>query len=178
MTTFTTRPLTQLKWPPFRRDIIKLMRFLTHLDASAFQNETDFEQTSYWPTYFNTVRSEEQWTEIELNKVSYAKDATDFIISPESEIEAEILESQIIMATDETGQSTPMACGIMLVKSIQGRSCSHLLKVLYDSGGSKSMIKKSVLPKGIKLTVCLGSTNIFFYFHFLCLIWHVIKRYG
>ena len=29
-----------------------------------------------------------------------------------------------------------------------------------------------------ELTVCLGSTNIFFCFHFLCLIWHVIKRYG
>ena len=28
-------------------------------------------------------------------------------------------------------------------------------------------------------TVCLGSTNIlFFLFSFLCLIWHVIKRYG
>ena len=28
-------------------------------------------------------------------------------------------------------------------------------------------------------TVCLGSTNyIFSYFHFLCLIWHAIKRYG
>ena len=51
-------------------------------DNSAFQNETDFEQTSYWPTYFNTVRSEKQWAEIELNEVSYAKDATDFIVSP------------------------------------------------------------------------------------------------
>ena len=56
------------------------------------------------------------------------------------------------MATYETGQSTPMAGGIMLVKSIQKRACSRLLKVLYDSGGSKSMIKKSVLPKGIRLT--------------------------
>ena len=27
-------------------------------------------------------------------------------------------------------------------------------------------------------TVCLGSTNIFFLFSFLCLIWHVTKRYG
>ena len=28
-------------------------------------------------------------------------------------------------------------------------------------------------------TVCLGSTNIFVsYFYFLCLIWHVIERYG
>ena len=27
-------------------------------------------------------------------------------------------------------------------------------------------------------TVCLGSTNLSPYFEFLCLIWHVIKRYG
>jgi len=90
-------------------------------DESAFQNETDFEQNCYWPTYFNTVRSEEQWTEIELNEVSYAEDATDFIVDTETGMDAEILEPQIIMATDETGQTTPMACGIMLVKSIQGR---------------------------------------------------------
>ena len=64
-------------------------------------------------------------------------------------MEAEWLQPQTIMTTDETGQSTPMACDIMLVKSIQGRACSRLLKVLYDSGGSKSMIKKSVLPKDI-----------------------------
>ena len=121
-------------------------------DESAFQNETDFEQNSYWPTYFNGFRSEEQWTELELNKVSYAVDATDFIIDPKPEMEAEILKPQSIVATDETGQSTSMACGIMLVKSIQGRPCSRLLKVLYDSGGSKSVIKKSILPKGVRLT--------------------------
>ena len=118
-------------------------------DESAFQNETDFEQNDYWPNYFNAIRSEEQWTEIELNEINYAEEAADFIIETETEMEAEILEPQIIMATDETGQTTPMACGIMLVKSIQGRPCSRLLKVLYDSGGSKSMIKKSILPKGI-----------------------------
>ena len=29
------------------------------------------------------------------------------------------------------------------------------------------------------LTVCLGRTKLFFfYFHLLCLIWHVIERYG
>ena len=44
-----------------------------------------------------------------------------------------------------------MACGIMVVKSIQGRACSKLLKVLYDSGGSKSMVKKNILPKGVRL---------------------------
>ena len=121
-------------------------------DESAFQNETDFEQNCCWPTYFNTVRSEEQWTELELNKISYAEDATEFIIENETEMEAEMLEPQIIMATDETSQTTPMACGIMLVKTTQERPCSRLLKVLYDSGGSKSMIKNSILPKGIRLT--------------------------
>ena len=89
-------------------------------DESAFQNETDFEQNCYWPTYFNAATSEEQWTELELNKGSYAKDATDFIIDTETEMEAEIIEPQIIKVTDETGQSTPMACDIMLDKSIQG----------------------------------------------------------
>lgn len=121
-------------------------------DEFAFQHETDFEQNSYWPTYFNMVRSEEQWIDVELNEISYAEEAAEFILNPEPEMKAEMLEPQIIMATDETGQSTPMACGIMLVKSIQGRPCSRLLKVLYDSGGSKSMIKKSILPKGVRVT--------------------------
>ena len=66
-------------------------------------------------------------------------------------MEAELLEPEIIMVTDETGQSIPMASGIMPVKSIRGQCCSRLLKVLYDSGGSKSMIKRSVLPKGVRL---------------------------
>ena len=55
------------------------------------------------------------------------------------------------MAIDEAGHSTPMACGIMVVKSIQGRACSKLLRVLYDSGESKSTAKKNVLPKGVRL---------------------------
>ena len=46
-------------------------------DESAFQNEADFEQNYYWPTYFNAVRSEEQWTELKLNEINYAEDATD-----------------------------------------------------------------------------------------------------
>ena len=55
------------------------------------KNETDFEQNYYWPTYFNAVRSEEQWTEIELNEINYAEEAADFIIETETEMEAEIL---------------------------------------------------------------------------------------
>ena len=40
----------------------------------------------------------------------------------------------------------------MVVKGIQGRSGSHLLKILYDYGGSKSMIKRNILPRGTRLT--------------------------
>ena len=52
---------------------------------------------------------------------------------------------------DNTGQTTPI-CGTMVVKGIQGRSGSHLLKILYDYGGSKSMIKRNILPRGTRLT--------------------------
>ena len=37
------------------------------------------------------VRSEEQLTDVELNEVSYAEEAADFIIDPEPEMEAELL---------------------------------------------------------------------------------------
>ena len=40
----------------------------------------------------------------------------------------EILQPQIIMATDEKGQSTPMACGIMLVKAYRGDLAPAYLK--------------------------------------------------
>ena len=62
-------------------------------------------------------------------------------------MEAESLEPEVIMAIDETGQSTPMACGIsiVLVKKHTGTTLSLL-------AGSKSMIEKNVLPKGVRLT--------------------------
>ena len=121
-------------------------------DGSDIKQETDPEQNSYWSEYFDTIRSEELSTEIELKEVNYTGKAANFITVPEQGMKAELLEPEIVMAVDETGQSTPMACGIMLVKSIQGKACSRLLKVLYDSGGSKSMIKKGTLPKGVRPT--------------------------
>ena len=39
----------------------------------------------------------------------------------------------------------------MVVKIIQGKACSKILRVLYDSGGSKSMVKKNILPRGVRL---------------------------
>ena len=61
------------------------------------------------------------------------------------------LKPELVMAVDEAGHSTPMAFGIMVVKSIQERACSKLLRVLYDSGGSKAMVNKNNLPKRVRL---------------------------
>ena len=62
-----------------------------------------------------------------------------------------VSEPEIILAVDQQGKSTPMASGIMFVKDVKGRSCSILLKVLFDSGGSKSMCHGRVLPNGVRL---------------------------
>ena len=88
-----------------------------------FQIEADFKQDTHWPTYFNMIRSEELWTEDELNKIDYTAEAADFTINVEKDTEAEIPAPEVIMAVNDTGQSTPMARGMILVKSIQGRPC-------------------------------------------------------
>ena len=44
-----------------------------------------------------------------------------------------------------------MASGIMVVRDIQGRHYSRLLKVLFDSGGSKSMSHRRIQPKGVRI---------------------------
>ena len=56
--------------------------------------------------------------------------------------------NEIINNNDTNIQSTPMSSGVMVVRDIQGKSCSRLLWVLFDSGGSKSMMHKKILPRG------------------------------
>ena len=87
-------------------------------DGSDLKQETDPEQNSYWSDYFNKIRTEELWTKIELKEVNYASEVAEIMENLEEDLETEILEPEIIMTVDETGQTTPMACGIMVVKSI------------------------------------------------------------
>ena len=44
-----------------------------------------------------------------------------------------------------------MACGTMVVRNVHGRACSKLRRIPCDSGESKSMVKKSILPRGVRL---------------------------
>ena len=77
--------------------------------------------------------------------------AQDFLVNNVTRDEVELLKLELVMTTDKEGHSTPMACGIVVVKCIQGRACSKLVRVLYDSGGSKFTIKENILPKEVRL---------------------------
>ena len=57
-----------------------------------------------------------------------------------------------MMAADGVGRTRPIACGTLVVKSVKGRPCSRLPKALCDSGGSKSVMERSVLPRKATLT--------------------------
>ena len=78
------------------------------------------------------------------------EEAQYFLVNTVTDDEMKLLKPELGMAVDKAGHSTLMACGIMVVKSIQGRACSKLLRVLYDSGGCKSTVKKNILPKGVR----------------------------
>ena len=58
-----------------------------------------------------------------------------------------VTEPKIIMSVDQEGTSTPMAHGIMVTKDAQGWSCSELLRVLFDSDGSKTMCHRRAVPR-------------------------------
>ena len=116
---------------------------------------------------FVSVRMEENWGERELAEPSYVLIESDWY--PDKDWAAKwnrqlsenepcsdfhlsmVSEPELVMAVDHQGKSTPMASGIMVVRDIQGKNCSRLIKVLFDSGGSKSMCHRRILPKGARI---------------------------
>ena len=60
-------------------------------------------------------------------------------------------EPVVVFVTDANEKSVPMATSMILVKSIQGIPCSQIMKVLFDSGESASMIRSKVLPIGVQV---------------------------
>ena len=117
------------------------------------------EKDSYYASVFKQTRDSEQWTINELQDVTYhwlheACQPTNYeTLQTEQDTNLEWVDTpQIIMVADEEGRMTPMASGVMVVKDIQGRACSKLLRVLYDSGGSRSMCHRRVLPRGATIT--------------------------
>ena len=112
------------------------------------------ENSSYWTDFYGQLVSE-QWNELEFEQVNYAYDIGDWFADPtdsdDIEIQNIIREPKLVMATDRQGRTVPMASVVMVVKSLQGRPCSKLLRVLLDSGGSDSMCARHLIPNGARL---------------------------
>ena len=123
-------------------------------DGSASQIKGNPDNASYWASYFGQLQ-DEQWEEHELQDVNYAYEVNDWLMDPveDKHIETEVpTEPEVIMAVDQHGNMTPMASVVMVIKDLQGRPCSKLLRVLFDSGGSTSMIHRRAMPKGTRIT--------------------------
>ena len=69
-------------------------------------------------------------------------------------IKFEMLSEPVItFETDTGGQSIPMATAIILVKATQGIPCSRVIKVLFDSEGSASIINKKISSIRVQITM-------------------------
>ncbi len=122
------------------------------------QEEGMMNQDTYFSQFYAQVRGSEQWTEHELQDCSYVLEGLRSMINDYPEMDMSngnhlewVSNPEVTMAVDQQGRSAPMACGVMVVKDIQGKACSRLLRVLYDSGGSKSMCHRRVMPRGARI---------------------------
>ena len=66
----------------------------------------------------------------------------------EEPFKCEVFDVHLSMQVDANGNCVPMATAYVLVKSIQGVPCSRLFKCLFDTGGTRSMAHRKVLPAG------------------------------
>lgn len=68
-------------------------------------------------------------------------------VDPQFDIEFDWTTAEVVFQSDTNGNTIPMATAYCLVKSVNGVRCNRFLKCLFDTGGSKSMAHRSVLPK-------------------------------
>jgi transposase InsO family protein len=79
-------------------------------------------------------------------------------VDPQFDIEFDWTTAEVVFQSDTNGNTIPMATAYCLVKSVNGVRCNRFLKCLFDTGGSKSMAHRSVLPKQARLKASPGST--------------------
>ena len=119
-------------------------------DASPESHYFDQYMASVSIAYMQTQQSEE-WSPAEHAVTTYQCKNMVTEAQPTIEDHNEVDEPELIMAVDNKGRIAPMASGIMVVRDVQGKACSRLLRVLFDSGGAKSMCHRRVMPKGARI---------------------------
>ena len=62
-----------------------------------------------------------------------------------------IREPKFFIATDHPGRDTPVSRVVMVVKSLQWRPYSKLLRALLEFGGSESMCATHLISKGARV---------------------------
>ena len=125
------------------------------VEAIVYSNlDSEMNRDSWLADVYQQTRNSEQYNDdISYYSVSYVDNMYQYeYLSDDINSNLELIsEPEIVMVVDNKGKSTPMACGVMVVKDIQGKACSRLLRVLFDSGGSQSMIHRRVLPRGSRI---------------------------
>ena len=66
--------------------------------------------------------------------------------------ESFVTEPQVTFVTDAEGKTVPMTTALVMVRDIQGKGSSKILRALLDSGGSSCMASVKVLPPGTTVT--------------------------
>ena len=79
-------------------------------------------------------------------------------VDPTFDLEIDYSTFEVVFQSDDKGRVMPMATAYCLVKSVNNFRCNRFLKCLFDTGGSKSMAHRSVVPSHVPLQPAPGST--------------------
>ena len=79
-------------------------------------------------------------------------------VDPTFDLEIDCSTFEVVFQSDDKGRVMPMATAYCLVKSVNNFRCNRFLKCLFDTGGSKSMAHRSVVPFHVPLQPAPDST--------------------